>query len=45
MANIEYYKVYDYNLFIGQRDYINYNEKYYKILKNNKNINNKNIKK
>lgn len=39
MANIEYYKVYDYNLFIGQRDYINSKEKDFKILKNNKNKN------
>lgn len=45
MANIEYYKVYDYNLLIEQLDHINSKKKDFKILKNNKNINNEKLKK
>lgn len=37
-ANMEYYNVENYNLFIGQRDYLNTKEKDFEILKNNKNI-------
>lgn len=36
-ANMEYYNVDNYNLFIGQKDYLNTKEKDFKILKNNKN--------
>lgn len=47
-ANMEYYNINNYNLFIGQKDYLETKEKDFKILKNNKkkNINdfNANIK-
>lgn len=34
---MEYYNIDNYNLFIGQKDYLNTKEKDFKILKNNKN--------
>ena len=43
MANIEYYKVYDYNLLIEQLDHINSKEKDFKVLRNNKSKNFKKI--
>lgn len=36
-ANVEYYNINNYNLFVGQKDYLNTKEKDFKILKNNKN--------
>lgn len=36
-ANMEYYNIDNYNLFIEQKDYLNTKEKDFKILKNNKN--------
>ena len=43
---MEYYNINNYNLFIGQKDYLETKEKDFKILKNNKkkNINNFNEK-
>lgn len=35
-ANMEYYNINNYNLFIGQKDYLETKEKDFKILKNNK---------
>lgn len=45
-ANMEYYNINNYNLFIGQKDYLETKEKDFKILKNNKkkNINDFNEK-
>ena len=37
-ANMDFYKVDNYNLFIGQRDYLKSKDKSFKILKNNKKI-------
>ena len=36
-ANVEYYNINNYNLFVRQNDYLNTKEKDFKILKNNKN--------
>nr|DAP21380.1 MAG TPA: hypothetical protein [Inoviridae sp.] len=36
-ANVEYYNINNFNLFVGQKDYLNSKEKDFKILKNNKN--------
>lgn len=36
-ANVEYYNINNFNLFVGQKDYLNTKEKDFKILKNNKN--------
>lgn len=38
-ANVEYYNINNFNLFVGQKDYLNTKEKDFKILKNNKNKN------
>lgn len=38
-VNVEYYNINNFNLFVGQKDYLNTKEKDFKILKNNKNKN------